>query len=110
MRYVLAVTISLLMPFAASVSAQTTPSTPQSGQRAAGTPPQPPSTAGSGTAASAPVAPQAPQTAGRQSVPDGRQFGEHVSSMAPEHPLLHGVLFGDCVSEMAIAGECPHHD
>jgi hypothetical protein len=41
---------------------------------------------------------------------EGRQFGQHVSGMAPEHPRLHGSLFGECVSELAITGDCPHHD
>lgn len=41
---------------------------------------------------------------------EGRAFGEHVSGMAPEHAILHGALFGECVSEMAITGECPHHE
>lgn len=40
---------------------------------------------------------------------EGRQFGQHVSGMAPEHPRMHGRLLGECVSEMAITGECPHH-
>jgi hypothetical protein len=35
-------------------------------------------------------------------------FGEHVSDMAPEHPIMHGRQFGECVSGMA-TGECPHH-
>lgn len=39
----------------------------------------------------------------------GRVFGEHVSDMAPEHPKMHGVLFGDCVSELAVTGQCSHH-
>jgi hypothetical protein len=30
--------------------------------------------------------------------------------MTPEHAILHGALFGECVSELAITGECPHHD
>ena len=54
-----------------------------------------------------PAAPQAPQP---KTSPEGRAFGEHVSGMAPEHAILHGALFGECVSEMAITGECPHHD
>ena len=51
--------------------------------------------------------PQAPQPAPS---PEGRTFGQHVSGMAPEHAILHGALFGECVSEMAVTGECPHHD
>ena len=56
---------------------------------------------------SAPPPPQAPQPTTSL---EGRAFGEHVSGMAPEHAILHGVLFGECVSEMAITGDCPHHD
>lgn len=36
------------------------------------------------------------------------QIGEHVSSVAPEHPLAERELFGECISELAITGECPH--
>lgn len=54
-----------------------------------------------------PPQPQAPQPT---TAPEGRAFGEHVSGMAPEHAILHGALFGECVSEMAITGECPHHE
>ena len=50
-----------------------------------------------------PPAPPAP-------APEGRDFGQHVSGMAPEHAILHGALFGECVSEMALNGECPHHE
>ncbi len=39
----------------------------------------------------------------------GPAFGEHVSHMAPECPIKHGRMFGECVSGMA-TGECPHHD
>jgi hypothetical protein len=39
---------------------------------------------------------------------EGPAFGEHVSDMAPEHPIEHGRKFGECVSGMAI-GQCPHH-
>jgi hypothetical protein len=38
----------------------------------------------------------------------GPAFGEHVSDMAPEHPIAHGRMFGECVSGMA-TGKCPHH-
>ena len=41
---------------------------------------------------------------------EGRAFGEHVSGVAPEHAILHGALFGECVSEMAITGDCPHEE
>ena len=53
-----------------------------------------------------PAAPRAPQPT---TALEGRAFGEHVSGMAPEHAILHGALFGECVSEMAITGDCPHH-
>jgi hypothetical protein len=36
-------------------------------------------------------------------------FGQHVAGMAPEHPQMHGALFGACVSTMAQGGDCPHH-
>jgi hypothetical protein len=39
----------------------------------------------------------------------GNAFGEHVSGMAPEHPMDHGQGFGKCVSTMAQTGTCPHH-
>ena len=66
--------------------------------------------------ASQPTAPQAaaPQTStaqtgtAAQTVSEGRGIGEHVSGVAPEHPLVDGRLFGECVSELAITGECPH--
>jgi len=32
----------------------------------------------------------------------GPQFGAHVSDMTPEHPRDHGVMFGECVSTMAV--------
>ncbi len=44
-----------------------------------------------------------------QAQTSGRGLGEHVSGMAPEHPKMHGRLFGDCVSELAITGQCSHH-
>lgn len=39
----------------------------------------------------------------------GPAFGLHVSGMAPEHPIAHGAMFGECVSSMASTGTCPHH-
>ena len=45
---------------------------------------------------------------GTQAPMGGRGFGEHVSQMAPEHPKDHGVMFGECVSEMAIGDDCEH--
>ena len=40
---------------------------------------------------------------------DGNAFGQHVASMAPEHPQDHGQLFGECVGSLAVTGTCPHH-
>ena len=53
--------------------------------------------------------PQA-QPAGTASTIEGRALGEHVSGHAPEHPREMGRLFGECVSEIALTGTCPHHD
>lgn len=51
---------------------------------------------------------QTPKTQGAGK--DGK-IGEHVSSVAPEHPLAERERFGECVSELAITGECTHeHD
>jgi hypothetical protein len=72
------------------------------------------SPASSVTAQPAAPQPAAPQTAtaqtrtAAQNASQGRGIGEHVSSVAPEHPLADGRLFGECVSELAITGECPH--
>jgi hypothetical protein len=38
----------------------------------------------------------------------GPDLGEHVSDIAPEHPLMHGRHFGECVARMAGGAECPH--
>jgi hypothetical protein len=38
---------------------------------------------------------------------NGPEFGAHVSSKAPEHPIKCTRMFGECVSGMA-RGECPH--
>lgn len=43
-------------------------------------------------------------------MPEGGLFGLHVAGMAPEHATAHGRDFGECVSEMAITGECTHHE
>lgn len=54
-----------------------------------------------------------PQATPSRAVPTqnrGRQLGAHVSGMAPEHPILHGALFGECVSELATTDECHHFD
>ena len=40
----------------------------------------------------------------------GPEFGQHVSDMAPSHPVDHGLGFGRCVSELASAGTCSHHE
>ena len=69
------------------------------------TPAQPSSSAA--TVAPAPAAASRSQPAASAPM-GGRGFGEHVSSMAPEHPLEFGAMFGQCVSEMAITGECEH--
>lgn len=50
------------------------------------------------------------QTTSTQTTIEGRALGEHVSGHAPEHPLEQGQLFGECVSELAIRGTCPHDD
>lgn len=42
------------------------------------------------------------------SVSPSPAFGQHVSSMAPDHPLELGAIFGDCVSTMATTGSCSH--
>ncbi|MBI4301808.1 MAG: hypothetical protein HY664_04300 [Chloroflexi bacterium] len=40
---------------------------------------------------------------------DGPAFGQHVSGMAPQHPLEYGgAMFGACVSTMAQGDDCPH--
>jgi hypothetical protein len=39
----------------------------------------------------------------------GDTFGQHIATMAPEHPQAHGPMFGECVSTMAQGGTCPHH-
>jgi len=108
MRQVLAFALSIAILSAASASAQTTTGASQSGQQTAGTAPPPQSAAGQ--AAQPPAAPQSAQTSRPQTSADSRGIGQHVSSVAPEHPLLDGAHFGACVSEMAITGECPHED
>jgi hypothetical protein len=56
------------------------------------------------------VAVQQKQTTNGQTTLQGREFGQHVSGMAPEHPKAHGRHFGECVSELAMTGVCPHHE
>ena len=95
MRYVaLAATLCLAALFTTPLSAQTLPA-PAQGSSGASTPQS---------------APQ-PQTSSMPTPSDGREFGRHVSGMAPEHPLEHGgAMFGECVSGLATTGDCPHHD
>lgn len=97
MRHVLIAAL-LTIPFAAAVNAQTTSAGSQPGQLA------PTVTTGINTTQPAPTL--TPQT-----TLEGRGLGQHVSGMmAPEHAILHGELFGECVSELAITGEeCEHH-
>jgi hypothetical protein len=37
----------------------------------------------------------------------GNAFGQHVATMAPEHAIVQGVEFGQCVSSTARTGTCP---
>lgn len=37
----------------------------------------------------------------------GPEFGKHVSSMAPEYPIMHGRMFGKMISSMARGMPCP---
>lgn len=67
--------------------------------------PSPQAAASAGAARS-----QTPSPQSAQAPLGGRAFGEHVSGMAPEHPLEHGgQMFGQCVSEMAITGQMCEH-
>lgn len=91
MRYV-ALPLVIALFLAATASAQTTGGGASSGQQISGTTSQP------------------PQTASPQSTGNGQAVGQHVPDMAPEHPLEDGQHFGDCVSELAITGYCPHHE
>ncbi len=34
-------------------------------------------------------------------------FGQHIATMTPEHPKIHGVMFGQMVSSMAQGISCP---
>ncbi len=97
-RFVLALAV-LAVPFA--VAAQTAP---QPQPTAAPTPVDAGQPTQQGTAL------QQPQTLATQTTTQGGQVGEHVSSMTPEHALMHGALFGECVSQFAITGECPHDE
>jgi hypothetical protein len=76
----------------APVSAQTTPDAAQPGQSASD------------------AAPPQSQSGSTQTAIEGPALGQHVSGHAPEHPLEQGRLFGDCVSELATTGKCPHDD
>ncbi len=40
-----------------------------------------------------------------------QNIGSHVTGVTPEHPLDEGRLFGECIAELALTGECLHeHD
>lgn len=86
-RLVLPFALSSALLIAAPVAAQTTP--PARGE---------------------PQQPRQTQSADTQNTIQGRALGEHVSGHAPEHPRDMGRMFGECVSELAITGTCPHHD
>ena len=55
------------------------------------------------------VAGAAPALANPASPGGGPAFGQHISGHAPEHPVLHGAMFGECVSMMAQGEGCSHH-
>ena len=38
----------------------------------------------------------------------GKDFGQHLVCLAPEHAIAHGADFGACVSAMAQGMACPH--
>jgi hypothetical protein len=97
--------VVLISAFAPPVGAQNAPATkpPASPAPAAAQTTAPP-----GVSAQPPAVPPQPQRSAAQTTLEGRAFGQHVSSMAPEHPLLYGRMFGECVSEVAITGQCPH--
>ena len=95
----LVLTICAALSFAAAVSAQTTSTnTPRPAPAIKPPPVTPASTPPPAPAAASPTLIQ------------GRDFGRHVSAMAPEHPKQHGAMFGECVSELARTGICPHHE
>lgn len=50
---------------------------------------------------------QTPTSAAQTTLQDPG-VGEHVSSVAPEHPLSERRHFGECVVEIAMGGDCPH--
>lgn len=88
----LALALSPALLISAPVSAQTTTGAAQPSQNASG------------------AAPQQSQSVSTQTAIEGPALGQHVSGHAPEHPLEQGQLFGECVSELAITGTCPHPD
>ena len=49
------------------------------------------------------------QTSGAQTTAQDAGIGEHVSSVAPEHPLAHRRHFGECVVNFATGEDedCP---
>ena len=38
----------------------------------------------------------------------GKDFGQYLACLAPEHAIAHGADFGACVSAMAQGVACPH--
>ena len=104
----LAVAVSLTVLLSAPLRAQVPGGGAQAGQPV-GTPPANAQNSGAGSPNGPSTARSQPQPSSVLS-PGGRQFGAHVSGMAPEHPREHGRGFGDCVSELAVTGVCSHHD
>ena len=90
--------LSLGISFAAAGNAQSATTSTGSAQGSRGAAP----------VVQAGVQPQATPSQAAPTQNRGGQLGEHVSSHAPEHPIMHGVLFGECVSELATTGECSH--
>jgi hypothetical protein len=74
------------------------------------TPPNSAPTPPTASARQLPTPPQ-PQPTTTQLPTQASPVGEHASSMAPEHVLMMGgEVFGECISELASTGECPHMD
>jgi hypothetical protein len=96
----LAVALQFALPLAAiaQTPAEQATSSPANSVTSQPTAPQP----------AAPQTPTAQTGTAAQVVSQSRGIGAHVSSVAPEHPLMDGRHFGECVSELAITGECPH--
>ena len=38
--------------------------------------------------------------------PGSAEFGRHIAFMTPEHPQIHGVMFGNMISNMAQGNSC----